>query len=141
MKTLSLLACTAALALAACGETCTTRAADVADFSGATCVVKPNVPIDFQVRGACQHCDDTGAACAAELNGPAEVNLNAIYRNCESTSGCPATSCGYPTFDCMLQSALPPGGPYNVVAKTADGTATATVTVDPGSQNTTCTLM
>jgi hypothetical protein len=137
-RTLALLAVPVAVALHGCGDTCSTKAADVVDFSGATCTMPADQPLTFKVKGACQQCTDTSPSCDASLNG-ATVELNAIYHECSAQAGCAGTSCGYPTFSCGM--ATLPAGTYDVMAKTETGTAQGTVTVVPASGSSTCILL
>jgi len=136
-RTLALLAVPVAIALNGCGDTCSTKAADVTDFTGSTCTVPAGQPVTFKVRGACQQCTDSSPGCDASLNGPI-VELNAIYHECSADAGCSGTSCGYPTFSCTASSL--PAGTYDVMAKTETGTAQGTVNVVPASGSATCTL-
>ncbi len=136
-RMLALLFVPAAVALHGCGDTCSTKAADVTDFTGASCTVPAGQPVTFTVKGSCQACTDSNPSCDASLNGTI-VELNAIYHECAADAGCSGTSCGYPTFSCGGTSL--PAGTYQVMAKTDTGTAQGTVNVVAASGSTTCAL-
>lgn len=125
----------AAVGLAGCGDTCSTKAADVQAVADCPSGLKSNSQVTIQLQ-LCATCSDTNPTCTGEVVGN-EIQLDASFHECQSNSSCPASACNNTTVTCTVNA--PADGTYDIVTQNAGTTNRKTITV-ASSGATSCTL-
>lgn len=78
----------ALLALAGCGDTCSSEPATVQQLPAA-CSVAADTPVTIAVQ-LCASCKDTSPSCVAEFVG-GELQLDTAFQRCEANAACAVT--------------------------------------------------
>jgi hypothetical protein len=135
-KTLIALASTTALALAGCGDTCSSSAAKLAT-TNSTCSLMPGSSATINVQ-LCANCTDSNPSCQAEMVG-GHIELAPTVQQCSANQGCAINGCNTsaPTASCTIDVPSAPGSiPIVIVGDSTPVNATLNV----GGTNTSCTL-
>jgi hypothetical protein len=124
-----------ALTLAGCGDTCSSKAADVAAVGSCTSLAADSdVTIEVQV---CATCSDTSPSCKGEVvNG--EIQLDASFKECQANSSCAASACNTGKVSCTVHTP-PATASADIVTQNKGSTNRKTVSVAAGGP-TTCAL-
>jgi hypothetical protein len=135
MKPLAALVPLALLALAGCGDTCTSKAAEVRGIPG-SCTVPVAASSTIEVQ-LCPKCTDSTPGCQAEFrNGRFEVAPT--FQECQAEAGCQISSeCGFNNSKVACSVSVPAGTPaatYDVIdSLTLQTVGSATVVSGAGS--------
>lgn len=96
------------MVLQGCGDTCTSKAAQVAVASGnCSLAAGSQVTITVPVTASC---GETSGACAVEVVG-GQLELAPSFQECQSNSSCPAGGAGAGTVDCLVPADTAVAGP------------------------------
>ncbi len=143
MRNLLCIAPAAALALAGCSDTCTSKAAELQPASGGcgSTTLAAGALVTISVKPACQTCSETSPRCNGEIVG-SQIELNPVFKECDSDKNCGDPSCAFGqnnTFGCAAPMPAVSGS-YPLLYPTAGGgNGQITVTVAAGGV-TSCTL-
>ena len=90
----------ALLTLAGCGDTCTSKSADVQELPS-TCTLPASASTSIEVR-LCPKCTDSGTGCQAEfVNG--QFELDPTFQECQADAGCDITrACTLASVRCLV---------------------------------------
>src|SRR5690349_12671262 len=101
MKRLLALAPAALLALAGCGDTCSSKPAAVQTTTGGCSAVAASATVTFNLQ-LCPTCADTSPSCTADLNGNI-IELDSVVQQCSEQAGCSVTGCAISQTSCTLR--------------------------------------
>jgi hypothetical protein len=141
MKRLLVLLPAALLVLSGCGDTCSTKPAELDSTAGtcATTGLAAGSQVTINAALHCQTCSETDASCLGEVVG-STLQIDAQFRECDSNKNCGAPACQVPrpTVSCRLTTPAV-SGPYTL--QYVSGTGLQTVSVNVGATGaTSCVL-
>ncbi len=137
MKRLFALVPAALIAIAGCGETCSTAATPVNDVTNGCSIIAASQAATISLR-LCPACADTAPTCTGEVRPNNEIHLDSVVQQCQNNTGC-ATACSISPVTCTLDQPLTAGVTYNVLYTTASGAGQTSVTAQAGGPAS-CTL-
>ena len=110
--------------LARCGDTCSSKAADV-DALPSNCTLQEGADVTVELT-LCAKCSESSPTCVAEVRDQ-DIELDASFQECDSQKDCSANACEGKKVTCSFKA--PAAGTYNLVAHKAGSTINQTVTV------------
>jgi len=144
MKRLLVLLPAALLFLSGCGDTCSTKPAELdSTGTGATACAGATLAAGSQVTITaalhCQTCSETDASCTGEVVTNT-LQIDAQFRECDSNKNCGAPACQVPrpAVSCRLTTPAATGS-YPLQYVSAGGLQTVNVNVGAGGAAS-CTL-
>jgi len=141
MKRLLVLLPAALLVLSGCGDTCSSKPAELEAANNGSCattLLKAGSTVTVTALLKCQTCSDTDASCIGEQVG-ADLQIDAQFRECDSNKNCGAPACQLPRP--AVSCAVPvPAVSGTSTIKLDYGTGFYSVTVASSATATSCTL-
>ncbi len=129
----------AALLLAACGDTCTSKPAAVDTLQGQCSTVAAGSAVTINLQ-LCPTCSDTSPSCTGEVRPGNLIELDSVVQQCQAQSGCSVTGCNISPVGCPLSQPLQDGQTYTVQYSTGNGGLASTTLTAQSGGSTSCTL-